>query len=57
MTDQNDGITLDDILAELTPHGRDLVDQAIGSAQRVKTLRSELARVSNAAQLGPPSKE
>ena len=46
-------ITLDDILAELSPHGRELVEQAIGSAQRAKALRSELARVSNEAQPGP----
>ena len=47
MTDQQPEITLDDILAELSPHGRELVEQAIGSAQRVKALRAELARVSN----------
>lgn len=45
-------ITLDDILAELTPHGRELVEQAIGSAQRAKTYRDEIARLSNAAQPG-----
>lgn len=53
MTDPQPEITLDDILAELTPFGRQLVEQAIGSAQRVKALRAELARVSNAAQPGP----
>lgn len=52
MTDQPE-ITLDDIFAELSPHGRELVEQAIGSAQRVKALRAELARANNAAQPGP----
>lgn len=51
MTDQPE-ITLDDVLAELTPHGRELVEQAIGSAQRAKALRAELARANNAAQPG-----
>lgn len=46
-------LTLDDIIAELSPHGRELVEQAIGSAQRVKTLRAEIARLSNEAQPGP----
>lgn len=50
MTDQQPEITLDDILAELSPHGRELVEQAIGSAQRVKALRTELARLSNGDQ-------
>lgn len=52
MADQPE-ITLDDIIAELTPHGRDLIEQAIGSAQRTKALRSEIARLSNDAQPGP----
>ena len=52
MTEQPD-ITLDDILVELTPHGRELVEQAIGSAQRAKALREEVARLNNAAQPGP----
>lgn len=50
-------ITLDDILAELTPHGRELVEQAIGSAQRVKALRAELARLSNAENAAAPHSE
>lgn len=53
MPDQQTDITLDDILAELTPHGRELIEQAIGSAQRVKTLRAQLAAANNAAQPGP----
>lgn len=52
MNEQPD-ITLDDILVELTPHGRELVEQALGSAQRAKALREELARLNNAAQPGP----
>lgn len=52
MNEQPD-ITLDDILVELTPHGRELVEQAIGSAQRAKALREEVARLNNAAQPGP----
>lgn len=52
MSEQPD-ITLDDILVELTPHGRELVEQALGSAQRAKALREELARLNNAAQPGP----
>ena len=50
MTDQQPEITLDDILAELSPHGRELVEQAIGSAQRVKALRTELAQRANDGQ-------
>lgn len=52
MSEQPD-ITLDDILVELTPHGRELVEQALGSAQRAKALREEVARLNNAAQPGP----
>lgn len=54
---QQPEITLDDILAELSPHGRELVEQAIGSAQRVKTLRAELARLSNDTQTVSPHLE
>ena len=50
MTDKQPEITLDDILAELSPHGRELVEQAIGSARRVKALRTELARLANDGQ-------
>lgn len=46
-------ITLDDILAELGPHGRELVSQAIASAQKIKALRAELARVATVAQTVP----
>lgn len=54
MSDTAPDITLDDILAEMTPHGRQLVEQAVGSAQRVKALRAELARATNGAHTVPP---
>lgn len=57
MTERQPEITLDDILAELSPHGRELVEQAIGSAQRVKALRAELARLSNGEQPAAPHSE
>ena len=57
MPEQPPEITLDDILAELSPHGRELVEQAIGSARRIKALQAELAHVANAQQAGPRTVE
>lgn len=57
MTAPDDSITLDDVLAEMSPHGRELVEQAIGSARRIKELRNALAEASNANQPGPRSPE
>lgn len=50
----DDSLTLDEITEHLTPHGRELLQQAIVSAQMVKTLRSELAKTRNQV---PPAGE
>ncbi|MER7433124.1 hypothetical protein ABT341_00190 [Pseudonocardia alni] len=50
----DDSLTLDEISEHLTPHGRELLQQAIGSAQMVKTLRGELAKTRNQV---PPAGE
>lgn len=46
----DEGLTLDDIRAELTDLGRTLLDQAIGSALRARQYRDEIARLSNTAR-------
>lgn len=53
----DDQITLDDILAELGPHGRELVEQAVASAQKIKALKAELARATIHRGDVPPAGE
>lgn len=48
----DDSLTLDDITEHLTPHGRELLEQAVQAALKVKALRAELAKARNAAQNG-----
>lgn len=50
----DDSLTLDEISEHLTPHGRELLQQAIVSAKMVKTLRAELAKTRNQV---PPAGE
>lgn len=49
----DDSLTLDEITEHLTPHGRELLQQAIASAQMVKTLRAELAKTRTTGTIPP----
>lgn len=46
----DDSLTIDEISEHLTPHGRELLEQAVQAAVKVKQLRNELAKARNAAQ-------
>ncbi|BBG01543.1 MULTISPECIES: hypothetical protein [Pseudonocardia] len=46
----NDSLTIEEISEHLTAHGRELLEQAVQAAIKVKQLRNELAAARNANQ-------
>lgn len=50
--DDDRSLSLEEIQAELSDLGRALLDQAIASALRARTLRAEIVRLSNSGDTG-----